>query len=339
MLIALSNLLWDIYLPDITSIIPTEALTGLRNTLLPVETLTGILQHIPPQMIELESSGASPTNVAIAYAALGGKAAVIGPIADDPVGRKMRRDLDICDLSLYPLSPPPRHSGLCLCLHLNPPERSFLAAFPSYDTTDIAAPIDLSWQGAKWVVMSAYELRQAHIANCFLDLLTQAHAAGVDIAFDVGDPAFISAHADSVRRLLCDIGVRVLMLGEDALPAVLAVCGRNPSSKPDGIDLTDLAQIILLTRGNRGLTAISKGQIISPNIEPVEARDTTGAGDILLGTVLMALSNGNTLAQAVTRGIYAARAVVQVTGAHLSAADWQALRKTQNWQSHIQSPL
>lgn len=75
------------------------------------------------------------------------------------------------------------------------------------------------------------------------------------------------------------------------------------------------AAVVVVTRGSRDVLILDHGGERELAVRPVEAVDTTGAGDAFCGTLVAALDGGLDLDRAVERGVVVAGRVVRRPGA------------------------
>ncbi len=87
---------------------------------------------------------------------------------------------------------------------------------------------------------------------------------------------------------------------------------------PDGaaLALSERVETAVVTCGAEGAVACSNGELVRAGAPPVEARDTTGAGDLFLAAYVWGDLNGLPLAERIRRAVvYAALSVRTATGA------------------------
>src|SRR5690606_21533780 len=76
---------------------------------------------------------------------------------------------------------------------------------------------------------------------------------------------------------------------------------------------------ILITMGDKGAVLFSSGEMISLSGHPVDAVDTTAAGDVFNGALTMGLAKGNDILSSMTLANKAAAIAVTRIGAQSSA--------------------
>lgn len=132
--------------------------------------------------------------------------------------------------------------------------------------------------------------------NLVVDAARAGRAAGLRVAyaaapFDAQATSGVIPHVD--------------LLAVNAVEA--AQLARHLGTPPE----TFGAPVLLVTEGSRGARCWSGAEAIRQDAFPVQAVDTTGAGDTFLGYLLAGIDRGRTLAQALR--VAAAAAAIQVT--------------------------
>lgn len=269
--------------------------------------------------LEGEGVGGSPTNVALTFAGLGGRVRVVGPVARDPWGGRVRAALAAAGLALLELTPPPARQPHSLAFREPGGERRFLATFPELSPdTDLPA---VDWSGPGWIVASSYEFRSPVFGALVSRAFAEARASGRRLAFDLADRHAISTHRPEIRALLAG-GIDLLLGGSDALAALLGGEGAELPAEP----LRRLGPLVLETRGADGVRLVTPDWDRWKPALPGPVVDTTGAGDALLGGVLAALSCGAAPEAALMCGIEVAAECLRHPGAGVPRARLEALR-------------
>lgn len=330
-LIALSNLPWDSFFP-----------AGLAPPLgREARTHVGAEEQVAPWLLpearaqlEAEAIGGSPTNVALAFAGLGGRARVVGPVARDAWGDRVRRALAVPGLLLLEVTPAPPRQAHSLAfrepdrpvvgappetaLHTSRGERRFLTTLP--EVAERAALPRVDWTGPGWIVASSYEFRNAHFGALVRKAFGTARSAGRRCAVDLADPHAVRERRDEIRALLRE-GCDLVQGGTEAFEALWP----EEALRLDAALLRTLAPIVIETRGAAGVRLVAPQVDLTLEALPVDIVDTTGAGDALLGAILFALARGDVPERAMELGRSVAALCVGQVGAHVPADRLRAL--------------
>lgn len=305
-LFALSNLPWDSYFP--AGVAPPLG-AHRRTHLAEPDDVAAWLTTEARTRLEGEGVGGSPTNVALTFAALGGAVTVVGPVAADAWGVRVRADLARRGVTLVEVLPAPARQAHSVAFMEQGGERRFLATMPRLPDGAQAEAPELELTGPGWLTASAYELADAALGTFVRQTFAAARAAGVRRAFDLADPHFVARHRAAVTALL-EPGLDVLFTG----PAALAEIIEGGVGAPEK-SLQRLAGIVLISRGAEGLRVVHDGRAEDFPAEAAAVRDTTGAGDACLGGCLHALAADAAVPEAIRLGLAAARRCVGVLGA------------------------
>jgi sugar/nucleoside kinase (ribokinase family) len=315
-LIAISNLPWDTYYAAGCG----PVLEGpARTVMAPPGEIEGWLDAPSAARIEGQGAGGSPTNAALAFAGLGGAVTIVGPVAGDAYGDRMRRELLLHGVSLREITPRPARQAHSLAFRQENGERRFLASHPDLEPGALAAGVD--WSGPGWILASAYELRNPAMRQVVLNGFEEARRGGRLLAFDLADPNFTRNARAAVEQIV-GLGLEVLQTGADAAAVLLG----------DGVEhaapgkLGALARIVVVTRGAQGVRLYHEGIVRDLAAEESEVRDTTGAGDAFLGAFLRGRARGLAPEPAARFGLAAAREAVRVVGTRVPPERWAELR-------------
>ncbi len=292
-LVSLCNLPWDTFLDAQAGV----ALSPARRTHL--KGTAGVDRLLGPDLQafrEHESIGGSPANAALAWVRLGGQCVLVGPTGADAAGERIRAALRGCGAEYVEVKPRPQRQAHSVAVGRGGTERIFVATLPrvSPDATWERDP----WDRPGWTLTSTYELGDAGMSALVLRGLARARERGHALAFDFADRHFVAERRERIDAVL-------------ALRPEVVLCGEGTT------DPESLAPVVLVSRGPDGVTAHAAGRSIHRPAPPVEVRDTTGAGDALLGGFLWSWAREGSLEPALDCGLAAAAEVLSVVGAHL----------------------
>jgi sugar/nucleoside kinase (ribokinase family) len=334
-LVALSNLPWDSYFPAGASPgLGAEARTHVAGD----DRVAAWLSTPARAGLEAEGVGGSPTNAALAFLGLGGRVRIVGPVARDAWGDRVRGELAEAGAVLLELDPPPPRQAHSLAFREAGGERRFLATLPEVPSGARLPAVD--WAGPGWIVASSYEFRNPRFGALVGEAFAAARAAGRRGALDLADPHAVRERRADIAALLA-AGLDLVLGATDALAALLSLdaagsawsAGADPlpgtarSAGPDpspgtrpplpAARLRELAPIVIETRGAAGARLVTTDVDQSVAAAECDVVDTTGAGDALLGALLFALARGDTPIAALRLGQSVAAECVRHVGAHV----------------------
>jgi sugar/nucleoside kinase (ribokinase family) len=260
-----------------------------------------------------EISGGSAGNTAAGLAALGCKAAFIGQVADDQLGKIYQHDIEAQGIDfLVEARSDVGATARSLILVTPDAQRTmntFLGAAQLLEkqSVDLAAVADsgiLYLEGYLWDPAEPRAAMEAAIEA--------AHNAGRKVAFTLSDTFCVDRHRDGFWQLLRDGKVDILFANEAEAASMAMV-----NDVEDAINcLAKVVPTLVVTRSEAGATAMSGGERADVPAEPIERLvDTTGAGDLFAAGFLAGEARGLGLAASLRLGAIAAAEVIQHYGA------------------------
>lgn len=256
----------------------------------------------------IEMSGGSAANTIAHLAALGGRGAYIGKVADDQLGQVFRHDMTAMGIeySTTSLIFGPR-TGRCLILVTDDAARTmntYLGAAVELKIEDIDADLIAS---SSVTFLEGYLFDMPHCKQAFYVAGSIANDAGHRVALTLSDLFCVERHRDDFKNLIdrhIDIlfaneaEVKSLAQTDDLTTALNAIRGK--------------CEVAAVTLGARGSVILSGQDTfeIAP-IPPGQLVDTTGAGDAYAAGFLRGFTQGLSLPEC---GALASKAASSVLG-------------------------
>ena len=266
-----------------------------------------------------ETSGGSAANSMAGIAAIGGRAAFIGQVADDQLGGIFRHDMRALgvDFDTPPLDPAAgKPTGRCLIL-VTPDAQRTMNTCPgashelsadALDEQKIADSAILFLEGYLW---GPEKPRRA-----MLKAIEVAHAAGREIAFTLSESVCIAGRREGFNTMIADGGVDLLFANEHE---VLQLTGAETLGQAIAT-VSDKVPCLVVTRGEHGAMAFADGAGVEvPAIPVAKVVDTTGAGDLFAAGFLAARARGHELGRCLQAGATAAAEIISHFGARPEA--------------------
>jgi sugar/nucleoside kinase (ribokinase family) len=259
-----------------------------------------------------EVSGGSAANTLAGIASLGGRAAYIGKVADDQLGKVFHHDLNAGGVDY---TTPPREggpsTGRCLINVTPDGQRSmstFLGCSPMLTSEDLDAD---KISSAGIVFLEGYLFDAPEAKAAFVRAAQIAHDAGRKVALTLSDLFCVSRHKDAFRDLVAN-HIDILFANEAEIIALY--------DAPDFQTALDAVRaecdLVALTRSELGSVLASGDEVVSVPADPIEkVVDTTGAGDLYAAGVLFGLATGRDLSVCGQLGSLAAGEVISHYGA------------------------
>lgn len=278
------------------------------------ETLTAIIENNGSQPYII--AGGSGANTIKGLAHFGHQCGLIGKIGDDETGRKFLESMKALNIIPY-LCHTSTPTAQVVCLVTPDSERtmrSFLGASKEMSADDLDPKV---FEGVRLVHIEGHSLHNGELTHRAMEL---AKSCGAKVSFDLGSYEVVLAHKQKIIPLLAQY-VDVVFANADEVHALFQL----GSSKGCEV-LNELCGIAVVLLGNEGcLVGTGSSQIHCPAM-PVEAVDSTGAGDLFASGFLHGYLRGLSYEECARCGALAGAAVVQVLGADIPLAMWAEIK-------------
>jgi len=303
-------------LVDVQSRVPDSMLTAASiekgiMTLVDNEQQGKVLAELDPGSLN-RCAGGSAANTIAAVADFGGKAAFVGKIGQDEIGKfflKDLRDLGIT-IDVEPTDAGP--TGTCAVLITEDAQRTMLTNLGA-STCLTADDVDEDIVSrSKYVYVEGYLLTGDSTKAAAYRAMDLAKKHNVKVALTASDPFLINMIRDEIWELVKG-------------PVDLFFCNEEEAKSLTGLDdpiacaqkIHEVAENVAMTLGEKGSIVMHGGEALPIEGVPVKAIDTTGAGDMYAGGVLYGITNGLTWRQSGHLASHAAARIVSQMGARL----------------------
>ena len=260
-----------------------------------------------------EMSGGSAANTIVGIASLGARAAYVGKVRDDQIGRLYTHDIRAAGVT-FETKPAAAGSatGCSYILVTGDGERTmntYLGAAQDLTPADIdaeqvAASAILYLEGYLWDPKSA--------KDAFVKAAAIAHQAGRQVALTLSDAFCVDRYRDEFLELMRSNTVDLVFANEAELHSLYQTSDFDNALK----QLRSDVRLAAVTRSEKGCVVASKEEVKAVPAFPIENLvDTTGAGDLFAAGFLFGLSRGFGHENAGRLGALAAAEVIQHIGA------------------------
>jgi len=254
-----------------------------------------------------EASGGSAANTLSGVASFGGRAAYIGRVKDDGLGKSFGHDLNSLGVhfdSVKATDGDP--TGRCMIVVTPDGERT-MNTYLGASATLCADHLDTDLiASARVTFLEGYLFDRPEAKEAFRVAAEAAHRAGRKVSLTLSDSFCVERHRDDFLELVSE-GVDILFANEDEITGLYGV-----DSFDEGIAaVRGVCEIAAITKGKDGSVVVTKDEIVPVAAHQIPKRvDTTGAGDLYAAGFLFGLTQGRSLHDAGMLGSIAAAAVI-----------------------------
>lgn len=262
--------------------------------------------------------GGSACNTLVGLSRLGGRSAFLCKIGDDELGELFAAHLKSNKVESFArLSSSP--TGRVLSAVTPDAQRTMFTFLGA--SAEIAPPdaTDEIFQDSQVLYLEGY---LAYNAPMLRTVANQAKAHGLQVVLDFGSFGVVNDCRGLLDELLQSGLIDVIIANEDEAMAFTTIEEELACEH-----LAKLAKVAVVKLGKKGALIASGEQLIRVEAKVVEAKDTTGAGDLWAAGFLYGYLNGWTLEKCGTLASAVAAEVVQVLGPSIPDAGYERLLK------------
>ena len=261
----------------------------------------------------IEMSGGSAANTIVGLSSLGARAAFVGKIKDDQLGRAYSHDIRAAGVSFAtkPAVAGPS-TGRCYVLVTPDGERTmntYLGAAQDLSPDDIDAE---TVAASAVTYLEGYLWDPKNAKAAFLKAAKIAHEAGRKVALTLSDAFCVDRWREEFLQLMRSHTVDLIFANEAELHSLYQTSDFNAAIAALRADI----DVAVVTRSEKGCLVAGPDGIEAVPAFPVErVVDTTGAGDLFAAGFLSGLARGADDRTCGRLGALAAAEVIQHLGA------------------------
>lgn len=261
----------------------------------------------------VEASGGSAANTIVGVASFGGRAAFVGKVKDDELGKTFAHDIRAARVA-FDTRPATEGPSTARCYIMVTPDgertmNTFLGAAQDLTPGDID---EAQIAAAEVVYLEGYLWDPPQAKEAFVKAATIAHKNGRDVALTLSDAFCVDRYRDEFLDLIRKGTVDIVFANEHELRSLYQTADFDSGARALRLD----AKLGVVTRSEKGCVVISRDAVESVPAEPVaQVADVTGAGDLFAAGFLVGLARGKDHRTAARLGGLAAAEVIQHIGA------------------------
>jgi sugar/nucleoside kinase (ribokinase family) len=260
-----------------------------------------------------EMSGGSAANTIVGIANLGARAAYVGKVKEDQIGKLYTHDIRAAGVAFetFPAVGGPA-TGCSYILVTPDGERTmntYLGAAQDLTVADIE-PAQI--EASRIVYLEGYLWDPKNAKEAFVKAATIAHGAGRQVALTLSDSFCVDRYRDEFLDLMRKGTVDLIFANESELHSLYQTSDFDSALKQLRAD----TKLGVVTRSEKGCVVASKEDVVAVPAFPIkELVDTTGAGDLFAAGFLFGLVRNAGHHKAGRLGGLAAAEVIQHIGA------------------------
>jgi sugar/nucleoside kinase (ribokinase family) len=261
----------------------------------------------------VESSGGSAANTIVGVASFGGRAAFVGKVKDDELGRAFVHDIRAARVA-FDSRPAGDGPSTARCYIMVTPDgertmNTFLGAAQDLKPADID---EAKIASAALVYLEGYLWDPPQAKEAFVKAAAIAHKAGRRVALTLSDAFCVDRYRAEFLALIRKGTVDIIFANEHELHSLYETADFDTAVKA----LRHDAKLAVITRSEKGCVVVTRKEVEAVQAMPIDrVVDVTGAGDLFAAGFLVGLARGKDNRTAARLGALAAAEVIQHIGA------------------------
>ena len=308
--LGIGNAIFDVLVKTDEKFLSRHGMTKGGMSLIDEARAASIYRDMGPAT---EMSGGSAANTIVGIAGFGARAAYVGKVKDDQIGRLYTHDIRAAGVAFdtSPASGGPA-TGCSYILVTDDGERTMntsLGAAQELTADDIDAD---EVAGAKIVYLEGYLWDPKNAKEAFVKAATIAHGAGREVALTLSDAFCVDRYRDEFLELMRKRTVDLVFANEAELHSLYQTSDFDTALR----ELRTDTKLGVVTRSEKGCIVVSDDGVVAvPAFAIDRLVDTTGAGDLFAAGFLVGLVRNAGYENAGRLGALAAAEVIQHIGA------------------------
>ena len=309
--LTIGNAIVDVIAPVDPSFLDREGLSEGIMHLVDESRSIYLYDRMPADKRQI--SGGSAANTAAGVASLGGRAAFVGKVADDPLGDIFADDLrDIgvhYGVSRLQGGPSTARSMIMISPDGERTMNTYLGACHQLTEADIKED---EIGGSTVTYMEGFLWDPVEAKKAFVLAAHYAHKHERAACFTLSDPFCVDRYRDEFLDLVRSQTMDYVFANVNELKSLYHTTDLDTAVRQIAQD----AEIAAITMGANGAMVVHKGEVVTVPAFPVDpVVDATGAGDLFAAGFLLGVARGQERGTALKAGCLAASEVISHIGA------------------------
>jgi sugar/nucleoside kinase (ribokinase family) len=308
--LGIGNAIFDVLVRTDEGFLSRHGMTKGGMSLIDEARAASIYRDMGPAV---EMSGGSAANTIVGIAGLGARAAYVGKVRDDQIGRLYTHDIRAAGVTFdtEPAADGPA-TGCSYILVTPDGERTmntYLGAAQNLSVADID-PAQIA--ASALIYLEGYLWDPSNAKEAFVKAATIAHQADRQVALTLSDSFCVDRYRGEFLDLMRNGTVDLVFANESELHSLYQTSDFETALR----QLRNDTALAVVTRSEKGCVVASKDGVAAVPAFPVEkVVDTTGAGDLFAAGFLFGLARRAGHENAGRLGALAAAEIIQHIGA------------------------
>src|SRR5438876_8451556 len=308
--LGIGNAIFDVLVQTDEGFLARHGMTKGGMALIDEARATAIYSNMGPAT---EMSGGSAANTIVGIANLGARAAYVGKVRDDQIGKLYSHDIRAAGVAFETAAASDGPATGCSYILVTPDGERTMNTYLGAAQELMPSDIDAAQIAASRIVyLEGYLWDPKNAKEAFVRAATIAHGANRQVALTLSDSFCVDRYRDEFLDLMRKGTVDLIFANEAELHSLYQTSDFDTALK----QLSKDTKLGVVTRSEKGCVVVSKDGVVSAPAFPIDRLvDTTGAGDLFAAGFLFGLVRNAGYENAGRLGALAAAEVIQHIGA------------------------
>jgi adenosine kinase len=308
--LGIGNAIFDVLVQTDEGFLSRHGMTKGGMALIDEARATSIYQDMGPAT---EMSGGSAANTIVGVANLGARAAYVGKVRDDQIGRLYTHDIRAAGVAFETRAASDGPATGCSYILVTPDGERTMNTYLGAAQELMPDDIDAAQVAASAIIyLEGYLWDPKNAKDAFVKASAIAHDAGRQVALTLSDSFCVDRYRGEFLDLMRHGTVDLVFANEAELHSLYQTSDFDTALSQWRSD----TKLGVVTRSEKGCLVASKDGVTAVPAFPIDKIvDTTGAGDLFAAGFLFGLVRGAGYENAGRLGALAAAEVIQHIGA------------------------
>jgi|SRR5450631_1788187 sugar/nucleoside kinase (ribokinase family) len=308
--LGIGNAIFDVLVKTDEGFLASHGMTKGGMALIDEARAVAIYRDMGPAV---EMSGGSAANTIVGLASFGARAAYVGKVREDQIGRLYTHDIRAAGVAFETRPAKDGPATACSYILVTPDGERTMNTYLGAAQLLTPADIDAAEVAASGVVyLEGYLWDPKDAKDAFVKAATIAHDAGRQVALTLSDSFCVDRYREEFLDLMRKGTLDLVFANEAELHSLYQTSDFDTALKQLRADVN----LAVVTRSEKGCVVASLDGVTAVPAFPIhEMVDTTGAGDLFAAGFLFGLVRGVGHEMAGRLGALAAAEIIQHIGA------------------------